>query len=162
MAPVSETISTSVEVDVEPDVVYGLVADISRMGGRSPECRRCEWVSGDRATPGARFKGWNHKGLLRWSTICEFEVADGHQLIFSVVDGAAGRRTRWRYTFEPSIRGTTVSETCEPLSLKRTALLSFVLQLLRGGGDRADQVRNDMDATLAELKREAEAIRVTP
>jgi hypothetical protein len=49
-----------------------------------------------------------------------------------------------------------VTETCEPISFKRSSALSAVLNLLRGGGDRAAQVHQGMHTTLANLKREGE------
>lgn len=52
--------------------------------------------------------------------------------------------------------GTRVTETCEPISLKRSSALSALLNLLRGGGDRVEQVQDGMHTTLANLKREAE------
>lgn len=153
---VTEPLAASIEIGAAPDAVYRLVTDIPRMGQRSPECRRCEWVSGDHAVPGARFKGSNRQRLLRWSTICEIEVADGQEFMFAVIKGAAGRRTRWRYRIEPAGGGAHVTETCEPVSFKRTSALSAVLNLLRGGGDRVAQVQQGMHTTLATLKREAE------
>jgi hypothetical protein len=153
----SDVITASIEIKATPNAVYGLLADIPGMGGRSPECVRCVWLSGDHATPGARFKGTNRRGLLRWSTVCAVEVADGRQLVFAVVQGAAGRRTRWRYQVEPTTVGTRVTEWCEPVGLTRSGALSIVLNVLRGGGDRVDQVRRGMQATLANLKGEAEA-----
>ena len=159
MTPASATdvITASIEIKATPDAVYGLIADIPGMGRRSPECVRCAWVSGDHAAPGARFRGTNRQGLLRWSTVCAVEVADGRQLVFAVVEGAAGRRTRWRYQVDETIDGTKVTESCEPVSLTRSGALSFVLNVLRGGGDRVEQVRRGMQATLANLKGEAEA-----
>lgn len=153
---VTQQLAASIDINAPPDAVYRLVADIPRMGQRSPECRRCEWISGDHAVPGARFKGRNRQGLLRWSTVCEIEVADGRELTFAVIKGAAGRRTRWRYRFEPLIGSTRVTQTCEPISFKESSALSAFLNLLRGGGDRVDQVQRGMLATLANLKREAE------
>jgi hypothetical protein len=154
----NDIITASIEIGADPASVYGLVADIPAMGRRSPECRRCVWVTGDHAATGARFKGVNRQGLLRWSTICAVEVADGRELVFTVVQGAAGRRTRWRYGFEPISGGTRVTESCEPVSFKRSSVLSVVLNVLRGGGDRVEQVRRGMQETLANLKREAEAV----
>jgi hypothetical protein len=154
---VTEPLTASIDIDAPLDTVYRLVADIPRMGRRSPECRRCVWISGDHAVPGARFKGTNRQHLLRWSTICEIEVADGHDLTFKVIEGAAGRRTRWRFRFEPADGGTRVSQVCEPIAFKRSSGLSAVLNLLRGGGDRVHQVHRGMHTTLANLKREAES-----
>jgi hypothetical protein len=114
-------------------------------------------VSGDHATPGASFERTNRQGLPRWSTVCAVEVADGRQLVFAEVEGAAGRRTRWRNHVEATTASTEVTESCEPVSVTRSGALSLVLDVRCGGGDRVDQVPRGMQATLADIKLEAEA-----
>jgi Polyketide cyclase / dehydrase and lipid transport len=158
---VTEPLTASIDIDAPPDTVYHLVADIPSMGRRSPECRRCVWISGDDSVPGAQFRGTNRQFLLRWSTICEIEVADGYELTFKVIKGAAGRRTRWRFRFEPLDGATHVTQDCEPITFKRSSPLSAFLNLLRGGGDRVDQVHRGMHTTLANLKQDAESTPAT-
>jgi hypothetical protein len=36
----------SIEIAAPPEVVYDLLADITRMGEWSPECYRCVWLDG--------------------------------------------------------------------------------------------------------------------
>ncbi|MGO9154394.1 SRPBCC family protein [Mycobacterium sp.] len=36
----------SIEIAAPPEVVYDLLADITRMGEWSPECCRCVWLDG--------------------------------------------------------------------------------------------------------------------
>jgi hypothetical protein len=159
---VTEVLTASIEIGAPADTVYWMVTDVTATGRRSPECRRSRWVTGDRAVTGARFTGHNRQRLLRWSTLCEVEAADGQQFVFKTIKGAAGRRTRWRYEIEPTACGTLVTETCEPISFKRSSALSVVINLLRGGGDRTAQVRQGMHTTLANLKREAENTAARP
>src|SRR5436309_1985613 len=40
------TDSRSIDIDAPAERVYDLVADLSRMGEWSPECRRVEWLDG--------------------------------------------------------------------------------------------------------------------
>ena len=51
--------------------VYGLVAELTRMGEWSPECRRVDWQDGATSPAvGAKFVGHNRGGpfkLMRWS-----------------------------------------------------------------------------------------------
>ena len=35
-----------VHVDVPPQVVYGVVSDVKRMGEWSPETIKCDWIEG--------------------------------------------------------------------------------------------------------------------
>ena len=74
----SRTGEVTVHIDAPPEQVWSLLADIERMGEWSPECYRVNWLGGatSPAQPGARFKGWNKSGLLRWSMPCEVKAAE--------------------------------------------------------------------------------------
>ena len=56
------------EVCASPSQLYDAVSDVRRMGEWSPECQRCEWID-EAVGPavGARFKGRNRRGIIRWS-----------------------------------------------------------------------------------------------
>jgi len=57
----------SIHIAAPPDLVYELVADVTRMGKWSPECYRCEWLDvATSASVGARFRGYNRRGNYRW------------------------------------------------------------------------------------------------
>ena len=65
--PTAQRGQASIEIAAPPDLVYDLIADVTRMGEWSPECYRCEWLDGaSAATPGARFRGYNRIGRFRW------------------------------------------------------------------------------------------------
>jgi uncharacterized protein YndB with AHSA1/START domain len=104
-------------IDASPEAVWALLADVERMSEWSPECYRVRWLDGARqpATLGARFKGRNKSGLLRWSMTCEVKVADpGRELAWSTIRG--GRDiVMWRYRLEPSNGGTDVTESFEAM-----------------------------------------------
>jgi hypothetical protein len=95
-------------VAAQPETVYDLVADITRMPTYSPENTAGEWLDGAvEAVVGARFKGSNQLGRAKWSTKPTVTVADrGREFAFKV-PGAAG--AQWTYRFEsmefPSDRG---------------------------------------------------------
>ena len=38
--------SASIHVSAQPDAVYALISDVTRMGEWSPETRSCEWLDG--------------------------------------------------------------------------------------------------------------------
>ena len=60
-----------VEIAAPAARVYDLVADVTRIGERSPECYRVEWLDGaTAAVVGARFRGYNRIGPIKWSTVC--------------------------------------------------------------------------------------------
>jgi hypothetical protein len=105
----------TIDIAASPLQVYDLATDVTRIGERSPECDRGEWLDGATGPAvGARFRGHNHLGPLRWSTVCEITAAvPGKEFAFTVVDGKGREQTRWRYLFEGSDAGTQLTESYE-------------------------------------------------
>jgi uncharacterized protein YndB with AHSA1/START domain len=59
----------SVQIAAPPELIYDLIADVTRMGEWSPECYRCECLDGaTTADVGARFRGYNRLGRYLWAT----------------------------------------------------------------------------------------------
>jgi uncharacterized membrane protein len=98
-----------ISVDADANTVWATIANLDRMGEWSPECYRVEWLDGasSPARPGARFKGWNRSGPMKWSMTCEVKEADpGRVLAWSTVQ--RGRElVRWTYRLEPEANGRT-------------------------------------------------------
>ena len=146
----------SIEVRVSPSQLYDAVADVRRMGEWSPECQRCEWIDGAVGpTVGARFKGSNRRGVVRWSTTPRVVVADiGRE--FAFVTGHRGRdMTKWTYRFDPVVYGTTVTESFEMLS-DMPWYYRFADRYLMGVRDRTADLVSNMEATLQRLKTATE------
>ena len=136
-------------IEADPLTVYALISDVTRMGEWSPETQRAEWVGGaTRPEAGARFKGWNKRGIMRWSTTPRVDVADpGREFAFTTT--LLGRDvTTWRYRFEPSDSGTDVTESFE-------ARDTIVLKLM-GGNKRRQELEEGMRTTLERIKDVAE------
>jgi len=141
--------SASTHVNATPEEVYDLVADITRMSEWSPETYRAHWLGGaTEAKPGARFRGWNKAGPLRWFTDPVIDVADrGRELAFTTTFFGRGRLTTWRYVMQASEGGTTLTESWE----ERVSALG---RLLPGG--RKEGLQRGMEQTLARIKAAAE------
>ena len=143
-----------VRINAPPETVWGLLADVERMGEWSPECYRVRWLDGatSPATPRARFKGWNKFGWLRWSVACEIKVAEpGRELAFSTI--SRGRESvRWRYRLEASNGETLVTESFEVCWLALDA--RFVEDVLMRDRDRRRE--QGMRTTLERIKTIAE------
>ena len=145
----------TIHIEAEPATVYGLVADVTRMGEWSPETVSAEWLDGATgAAVGAKFKGKN-KRKMGWSTTCTVLAADpGHEFAFDVGKG----ETQWRYRFEPSGGGTDVTESFEVV--KEPGAFGKLLTRLGTGlpweARDADLVKG-MEQTLANLKTKAES-----
>lgn len=142
-----------------PEAVYAAVADVTRIGERSAECRSAEWLPG--STPGAvgaRFRGRNRSGLARWSRVCEIVTADhGRELAFRTVperlDVSRRDSTRWSYTFEPQGPGTKVVHSYEITALPVWPFRAVYGRLLPHHRD----MRPQMAHTLAILKDSLES-----
>lgn len=142
-------------IEAAPEVVYDLVADITRMGEWSPENTGGEWLDGASGPAvGARFKGKN-KRKGGWSTKCTVTAAErGREFAFDVGKG----ETRWRYQISPAGGGTDVVESFEIVK-EPGALGRWFTKMGTGlpwSEREADMVRG-METTLANLKSAAEA-----
>ncbi|MEY2421099.1 MAG: hypothetical protein QOI95_1166 [Acidimicrobiaceae bacterium] len=146
----------SVHIDAPPEKVYELVTDVRRMGEWSPECRQCEWLDGATGPAvGARFKGSNRNGLIRWSTKPHVLVADeGREFAFAT-DVRGKDLTKWSYRFEPDGDGTKVTESFEMLA-DQPGVVTFVEKTVMRVKDRKADLENDMRATLTRIKAAVE------
>ena len=93
------------------EAVWRVIADVTRTGEWSHECHHVTWLGGAAAAvPGARFRGRNRSGWLRWSRTCEILAVDPPRQIawrtiptLLFVDA-----TDWRITLEPAGTRTRV------------------------------------------------------
>jgi Polyketide cyclase / dehydrase and lipid transport len=145
----------SMDVGASPDALYDLVSDVTRMGEWSPETRRCRWLDGATGPAvGARFKGTNRRGIVRWSTKPRVVVADpGREFSFAIPHGGRDL-TQWTFRFEPRGDGTAVTESFVMLEAQPW-YFSFGERLI-GLRDRKGDLEAGMTATLTRLKAAAE------
>jgi len=153
--PTATTGEATVRILGSPEDVYDVVADVTRMGERSPECYRCEWLDGaTSAVVGARFRGYNRLGPLRWATTCTVTRAKpGREFAFTVMSRHGREETRWRYLVEPDGDGTRLTESYQFLwcpVVARIAEIPF---------PRDRQLRRGLRQTLASVKSTVEAVR---
>lgn len=147
------TVSVHQDIAAAPDVVWGLISDITRMGEWSPESTGGTWVKGATGpVVGARFKGKNRNGRKSWSTDCTVvEAEPGRTFAFAVTSGPFSVAT-WRYDIEPTSTGCTVTETWVD---DRGRIVTFLGKPVSGVADRAEHNRAGMAET---LRRLAEAV----
>ena len=61
--------SVSLRIEAAPEALYDLISNPATMGDLSPECTGGHWLDGATGPAvGARFKGTNKRGPIRWST----------------------------------------------------------------------------------------------
>lgn len=147
-------------IGVPPARVYDAVADVTKTGERSPECRAADWLPG--AAPGSvgsRFRGRNRVGkLIRWSRVCEVVTADpGRAFAFRTVperiDLSRRDSTIWSYTLVPEGTGTRVTHTYDVTMMPSRVFQAIYGRLLPQHRD----MRPQMQETLENLKRTLEA-----
>ena len=151
------TAEVTTTIDAPPDKVYELVSDLPRMGRWSPECVRCEWLGGaTKAAPGVRFKGYNRRGVRRWSTKSEVVVAEpGREIAWETRSVFNLPVARWSYTIEPT--GDGKSKVTEATEDRRGGVMKVLGLVASGVSDRKTHNTAGMEATLARIKLEAEA-----
>src|SRR3546814_11354312 len=86
------------------------------MGRLSPECTGGRWLAGATGPRvGARFKGTNKRGLMRWSTTnLVVDAEPDRRFAFETKQSA----DRWSYVLKPHGYATPVTES-PPLALER-------------------------------------------
>ncbi len=152
-------VEESIEIAAPPEAVYDLVADIARMGEWSPEATGALGAS-SRLAAGDRFIGSNRRGPVRWWTVCTVRRAERPALLEFDVDAGPVALSRWTYCLAPGPDGGTV--VTEVWLDRRDGVIGLPIRLagsLLIPGDRAAHNRTTMRATLAGLKKTAEAAR---
>lgn len=144
-----------IHVAASPEHVWSMLADVQRMGEWSPECYRVQWLGGasSPARVGARFKGYNRSGKLRWAMTCQVQVAEpGEELGWSTMQ--RGREVvRWTYRMVPADGGTDLVESFDAKSWPLVVRI-FEDVIMRNRDEGRDAA---MRATLQRIKAAAEA-----
>jgi hypothetical protein len=147
----------TVHVDAPPDVVYALVADVTRTPEFSPEVQRCTWLDGATGpTVGARFEAVNKatRGPAWTNRPIVTTAVPAREFAFSRTEKFAGTIV-WRYQLEPDATGTRLTESYQ-VTRPITGLGWFVITHLYGGRDRRAQLRTGMQQTLQRIRVTAE------
>lgn len=140
-----------IDIAAPPETVWDLVADVTRMGEWSPECYRCSW-SGGATGPmaGARFRGWNRYGPLRWATTSTVSESERGEVFSFVTKESAAT---WTYRFAATEDGGT--HLVETRSDGDKPLLARVFFRIVPG--RTERQVDGMHQTLRRLKAAAES-----
>ncbi|HVA59557.1 MAG TPA: SRPBCC family protein [Mycobacteriales bacterium] len=150
-------VSVSQSIACDPQTVYRLVSDVTRMGEWSPETVSCRWLAGAPGpVVGARFKGTNRKGFRRWSTTCTVTEAEpGRQFAFRVASGPMPVAL-WSYEFADDGAGCRVTESWVD---RRPSFLRRLAGPVMGVRSYPEHTERGMRSTLAALARAAESTR---
>jgi uncharacterized protein YndB with AHSA1/START domain len=156
-------------VAARPELVWDLVADITRVGEWSPECIRAAWLGEPgRPQPGARFTGHNRlPNGFEYEVTCVVTEADRPRAFAWVVLDDSGDPARpsssWRYRIDPLPGGgSRVRQrfTHGPGdSFLRAAAVQAPDTAAEITAARRDGLRANMSATLHAMKTAAESAR---
>jgi len=148
--------SATIHIDAPPEKVYGVVTDVTRMGEWSPETVKGEWLDGATGPAvGARFKGTNRKGLVRWSTKPRVLAADEGREFAFVTETGGKELTKWTYRFEPESGGAKVTESFEMLN-DVPSVITFAEKYIMRIKDRKADLEQNMAKTLERIKAAVE------
>jgi hypothetical protein len=113
------------------EAVWRVVADVTRVGEWSKECRHVEWLdSASEAAPGMRFRGTNRAGPWRWSRVNEVLVADEPRTVAWRTVPSVGfpDSCEWRIELEPVGGDTRIVQSFKVL--RAPAVLAIVYAAL--------------------------------
>jgi hemerythrin-like domain-containing protein len=121
----------TVTVDADIDQVWDVVCDVTRVGEWSHECVGAVWLAGaDEPTPGARFRGRNRAGVLRWGRVCEIVSADPHELVWITVPTARyPDSSEWRIRLAKVEAGTKISQQFRVLRAPKALAVLYALAI---------------------------------
>ncbi len=133
-----------------PEQVWALVSDPTRMGEWSPENTGAKWIGGATGPAvGAKFKGSNANGRMKWSTTCTItHCTENERFEFDVKYGPFPI-AHWGYELEPTTSGTKVTEHWTNHEAKPIAA---IVNKMLGVDSRADLNQTNMEATLVAME----------
>jgi len=137
--------ATVVVVEASLDDVWEVVRDPTRVGEWSHECVDGAWVgTATEARPGARFRGRNRQGLLRWGRLCEVVSAEDHQLVWRTVPTRLyPDSTVWALRLTSVEGGTRIEQTFQVV--KGTILEPVYAVIAPAHRDRAEALQRDLE-----------------
>jgi uncharacterized protein YndB with AHSA1/START domain len=141
--------SKTIHIEAQPETLWSMVSDVTRMGDWSPETSRAEGVDGATGPAvGARFKGRNQRGRAKWSTTCTVTASESGREFSFVVGTPEKPKTTWSYRFAASGSGTDVTESWQ------ANRYHFLAKLITTP-DKATAALNDGIAKTLEALRDA-------
>jgi uncharacterized protein YndB with AHSA1/START domain len=154
-------------VAARPELVWDLVADVTRVGGWSPECIRAAWIGEPgRPQPGTRFTGHNRlPNGFEYDVTCVVTEADRPRAFAWAVLDDSGDPARpsslWRYRIDPLPGGGSRVRQRFTHGPGASYLREVAAKAPSGAAQivaaRLDELRANMRATLRAMKAAAEA-----
>ena len=147
-----ELIEASTEIAASPAAVWDVVADLRRMGERSPQCKKMLILRGP-VRAGTITVNLNNRGPLWWPTTSKVTRFERERVLaFHVpING-----TTWTYELEPTATSTRLTES-RRVKVPGKAISNFLINRFMGGVPRFEaELQRGIEETLARIKAEAE------
>jgi hypothetical protein len=94
----------STEIAAAPEAVYVLITDLQVLAELAEETAVMRWHKGEKAAPGAVFKGTNRNGWRRWTTTCTVTDAEpGRRFAFLVSQPAGATNPPPTSGYDPNV-----------------------------------------------------------
>jgi hypothetical protein len=145
----------SVDISAPCGEVYGLITDLPTLSSLAEEAGVMRWQRGDKAAPGAVFKGTNRNGFRRWTTVCTVTDAEPGSAFAFDVSYLGIPVSHWRYEIAPADGGCRVTEQMWD---RRPGWFVKPGGLATGVMDRPTTNTEHIKLTLQRLKDKAEAL----
>ena len=165
------TTTAEAVVAARPELVWDLVADVTRVGEWSPECIRAAWLGEPgRPQPGARFTGRNRfPNGFEYEVTCVVTEADRpHSFAWAVLDDSddpARPSSSWRYRIDPLPGGSSRVRQRFTHGPGDSFLRAVAAEAPDGAAEtiaaRLDGLRANMSATLRAMKAAVESSHAT-
>jgi hypothetical protein len=155
---IGKSACASVHVAAPLDTVWALIADVTRVGEWSVECRGCTWLDGaTEPGPGVRFRGHNRRNATMWSRTCVVDAVEPMRRFawHTVPTRLLPDSTAWSFELEPDGAGVRLTESMQVLRIPRAYDVLFAL-VLPQHRDRSV----DLEADLLRIKARAETAAV--
>lgn len=143
--------TASVHASAPPEAVWQVLTDVTRVGEWSHECHTATWTDDlTHAAVGARFRGRNHAGPVRWSRPCTINLCNPPSEFGYRTQGGRLMRdsTEWHFALEPEDGGTRITQRYRIRSLAAWAdLLGWLI--IPAHHDRRAALERDLECLAA-------------
>jgi len=144
-------ISASVEVAADPENVWTVVSDVSRMSEWSPECRKIVVLGSPKQGPGTTFIGLNRRGWAVWPTTSKVvRYEPGKAVAWKTRESGA----TWSYELEPTDSGTRLTGRRDLPSY--TIGTKLMAPLIGGAGGHDEELAEGIRTTLERIRQTVE------
>jgi hypothetical protein len=147
-------VAATVDIAADADTVYRMITHLPTLAELAEETTSMQWVTGDAAVRGAKFKGANCHGSKSWTTTCTVTHAEPGRVFGFDVKSLVVPVSHWRYDIEPVDGGCRVTERTWD---RRPGWFLFPAKIATGVKDRAAANDENIRLTLERLKAKAEA-----